>query len=68
MVRSQVGEVFLEFQRIGSCVKVTAIDPASLTEVSVMGPPSAGDEILGRNAIKKLAYALGRPGPSARPS
>ena len=66
MVRGQVGEVFLEFQRIGHCVKVTAIDPASLTEVSVMGPPSAGDEILGRNAIKKLAYALGRSG--AKPS
>jgi len=68
MVKDQIGDVFLEFQRVGHCVKVTAVDPASLTEVSIMGPPSAGEDVLGRNAIRKLAYALGRARMGASPA
>lgn len=60
MTNVVVGDVFLEFQRVGQFVKVTAIDPESLTEVSIMGPPSASEDTLGRNAMRKLAYVLGR--------
>lgn len=52
------GEVILEFQQIGTSVKVTAVDPASMVEVSIVGPASAGQETLKRNAINKLHYVL----------
>jgi hypothetical protein len=60
MANMVVGDVFLEFQRVGQFVKVTAIDPESLTEVSIMGPPSVSEDTLGRNAMRKLAYVLSR--------
>jgi hypothetical protein len=53
-------EVLIEFQQIGNVVKVTAVDPETLTEVSIMGPPSAGQEILKRNVINKLNYVLSK--------
>ena len=53
-------EVIIEFQQIGNAVKVTAIDPETLTEVIIMGPPSAGQETLKRNAINKLNYVLSK--------
>ena len=53
-------EVIIEFQQIGNAVKVTAIDPVSLVEVSIMGPPSAGEETLKRNAVNKLNYVLSK--------
>ncbi|MHA1568235.1 MAG: DUF6898 family protein, partial [Alphaproteobacteria bacterium] len=31
-------EVLLEFHRVGNAVKVTAMDPESMVEVSIMGP------------------------------
>ena len=54
------GEVILEFQQIGKIVKVIAVDPVSLVEVSIMGPASAGQEVLKRNAINKLQYVLSK--------
>lgn len=53
-------EVLIEFQQIGNTVKVTAVDPDSLIEVSIVGPGSAGREMLKRNAIKKLEYVLNK--------
>ncbi|MFQ5466991.1 MAG: hypothetical protein ACE5DS_02540, partial [Kiloniellaceae bacterium] len=35
--------VIVEFYRVGTFVKVSAIDPASLTEVSIVGAPAAGE-------------------------
>jgi hypothetical protein len=49
---------YLEFQRIGSAVKVTAIDPESGVEVSIVGDPRAGEAVLGRTATQKLRYVL----------
>ena len=54
------GEVYIEFQQVGNSVKVTAIDPVTYTEVSIVGPPSAGEETLKRNAINKLRYVLSK--------
>ena len=51
-------EVLIEFQQIGNVVKVTAVDPDTLSEVSLMGPPSAGQGMIKRNVINKLNYAL----------
>ncbi len=57
-------EVLLEFQQVGSAVKVTAVDPVTQVEVSIQGPASAGEAALRRTAIAKLRYALSR---NARP-
>ena len=53
-------EVLFEFHRIGSVVKVSAVDPVTLTEVSISGPASAGEAALRQAAIKKLRYVLAR--------
>ncbi|MFQ5773905.1 MAG: hypothetical protein ACE5GS_05260 [Kiloniellaceae bacterium] len=59
------GEVIVEFYRVGAYVKVSAIDPDTLTEVSIVGAPEAGEEALRRAAIRKLRYVLERRGPRA---
>lgn len=65
MPRRSPSEVILEFHTIGGSVKVTAVDPETLTEVSIVGAANAGDELLRRIAIRKLEYVLnksaGRP-------
>jgi len=50
----------IEFHRIGNAVKVTAMDPATLTEVSIVGAPSAGDTELTRLVVRKLEYVLAK--------
>ena len=53
-------EILLEFQRIGNAVKVVAMDPETLVEVTIMGPPGAGEEALSRIAMRKLEYVLNK--------
>ena len=55
----------IEFHRVGNAVKVTAMDPATLTEVSIMGPPNVGDTELTRLVIRKLEYVLAKRGTNA---
>ena len=55
-------EVIVEFFPVGGLVKVTAMDTLTLTEISVQGPRSAGEEALKRNAIKRLEYVLRKKG------
>lgn len=55
-------EVILEFFPVGAFVKVSAMDTASLTEVSIQGPASASRETLQRNALKRLEYVLKKRG------
>lgn len=57
---SDGNEVIVEFHRVGACVKVSAIDPATLTEVSIVGDPAAGEAALTKAAVRKLAYVLER--------
>lgn len=52
------GEVLVEFVTQGNVVKVTAIDPKSGTEASIVGPASAPRAVLEGNAVKKLVYVL----------
>ncbi len=58
--RDEPRDVYFEFTAIGSTVKVTAIDAATGTEVSVMGPTSAAQADLERLALQKLKARLAR--------
>jgi hypothetical protein len=53
-------EVYFEFTAIGSVVKVVAIDAATGTEVSVIGPASAAQADLEQLAFGKLKARLAR--------
>ena len=50
----------IEFINIGRQVKVSAVDPDTGVEVSIVGPADAGHELLTRNAIRKLEYVLSK--------
>ena len=54
------GEVIIEFYHVGAFVKVSAVDTATLTEVSIVGDPARGEEALKRAALQKLEYVLER--------
>ena len=53
-------EVFFEFIAIGSTMKVVAIDAATGTEVTVIGPVSAAQADLEQLAVGKLKARLVR--------
>lgn len=53
-------EILFEFHRIGGSVKVSAIDPETGTEVSTIGPATAGEAQLRRLAAQKLQYVLNK--------
>ncbi|MCB1783363.1 MAG: hypothetical protein KDI13_05150 [Alphaproteobacteria bacterium] len=55
-------EIIIEMVPFGAIVKVSAMDTATLTEVSIQGPASAGEAILKRNAVKRLEYVLKKKG------
>jgi hypothetical protein len=57
----------IEFQRVGSAVKVTAVDPQSGVEVSIVGDARAGEAVLSRAALQKLRYVLERRSGAAKP-
>ena len=57
---AQRGEVIIEFYRVGAFVKVSAVDTATFTEVSIVGDPACGDEALKRAVVRKLEYVLER--------
>ena len=61
-------EVILEFHQVGSYIKVSAVDPVTLTEVSIVGNPAAGEAALRRAAIRKLEYVMERDGVRTTPS
>ncbi|HVI53000.1 MAG TPA: hypothetical protein VM661_17460 [Candidatus Sulfotelmatobacter sp.] len=51
-------EVLFEFRRLGNSVKVSAVDPISNTEVSIVGSPGAGEAYLKQTALRKLIWVL----------
>lgn len=57
--------ILIEFYPVGAYVKVSAVDPVTLTEVSIVGDPAAGEEALTRSAMRKLEYVLARRGRGA---
>jgi hypothetical protein len=50
--------VILEFIQRGAYVKVSAIDPVTGTEVSIVGDPTRGEAALRQLAIRKLHYVM----------
>jgi hypothetical protein len=57
--------VLFEMVAIGNSVKVSAIDPETNTEVSVVGPVTASPYSLKMNALRKLKAKLRKAGPPA---
>ncbi len=53
-------QYLLEFQRIHNTVKVTAVDPITGTEASIVGPANAGRAHLSRAAVNKLKYVMAK--------
>lgn len=51
-------QVIIEFIRVGAYVKVSAIDPVSKVEASIVGNPASGEATLKRTALRKLQYVL----------
>jgi Domain of unknown function (DUF6898) len=58
--RADQPEYIVEFHQHGSSVKVSAIDPVTMTEVSIVGPSSAGQTELSRAAVQKLLFVLNK--------
>jgi hypothetical protein len=54
------GRYILEFHQIGNVIKVSALDPVTLVEVSTMGPANLPQADLARAAIRKLEFVLAR--------
>ena len=52
--------IIIEFIQVGAYVKVSAVDPVSLVEVSIVGDPAASRNTLEQNAIKKLKFVLAK--------
>ncbi len=51
-------DYIIEFTQIGGSVKVTAMDPATLVEASIIGPANVDQSLLTRQAVRKLRYVL----------
>tara|TARA_B100000029_G_C17114562_1_gene792737 strand:+ start:183 stop:401 length:219 start_codon:yes stop_codon:yes gene_type:complete len=58
MTGEKKGEVLIEMYQVGNAVKVSAVDVATGTEVSIVGSPSTDEETLKRTAVNKLNYVL----------
>jgi hypothetical protein len=50
----------IEFHQVGNAVKVSAMDPRTLTEVSIVGAPGVGDTVLTRLVVRKLEYMIAK--------
>jgi hypothetical protein len=51
-------EVIIEILQVGNAVKGIAVDAKTGLEVPIVGSPSMSEEMLKRNAVKKLNYML----------
>ena len=50
----------IEFHQVGNAVKVSAVDPVTLTEVSIVGAPSMTEAYLTQSVIRKLEFMLAK--------
>jgi hypothetical protein len=60
---SQEGYI-IEFIVVGKSVKVTAMDPVTLREVSIIGARGASRRELAALAVRKLQYVMAKKGDS----
>jgi hypothetical protein len=57
----------IEFHQIGNVVKVSAMDPHTLVEVSMVGDPNAGNAELTRLVVRKLEFMIAKRAAGAGP-
>jgi hypothetical protein len=62
MPRTREFGIIFEIIRMGDYVKVSAVDPVSLVEVSVVGPARGPLEPIKQIALQKLRRAIARGG------
>jgi hypothetical protein len=55
-------EVIFEFMPVGNIMRVSAMDTASLTEIVIQCPVSAGEAAFRKNALLRLEYVLRKKG------
>lgn len=58
--QTRAAEAIIEFRRIGHTVKVSAVDPVTQLEVSIIAPATSSEREMSAAAIKKLQYMLAR--------
>jgi hypothetical protein len=58
MTRNRPGTVLFELIRVGSYVKVSAVDENTGTEVSIVGDPKRSTEVLKQAALRRLRYVM----------
>lgn len=56
--------IIYEFIQVGNSVKVTAVDPVTFVEVSIVGSPLVSEAELMRLARRKLHFVLAKRGGS----
>ncbi|MBL28319.1 MAG: hypothetical protein CMM50_12315 [Rhodospirillaceae bacterium] len=54
------GEVIFAFHRVGESVRVTAVHPATLTEVTIVGSVHTLQARLEQVALNKLRYVMAK--------
>lgn len=60
--KMQGREVIFEFRPVGNIMRVSAMDTASLTEVIIQCPVTAGQAAFKKNALLRLEYVLRKKG------
>lgn len=60
------GGIIFEFVVIGTSVKVSAVDPATGTEVSIVGPANSPRRSLERTAANKLRFVMEKAASEGR--
>lgn len=60
--KMQNREVIFEFRPVGNIMRVSAMDTATLTEIIIQCPLSAGENAFKKNALMRLEYALRKKG------
>lgn len=64
MPQQNDNHIIIEFVQMGSYVKVSAMDPKTLVEVSIVGDPTQDQRQLENIVTKKLRYVLEKKGGS----
>lgn len=58
----------VEFMANGNYVKVSAVDPVSYTEVSLIGDRNLGQDALAYEAVRKLEYVIKKKLEAKKPT
>tara|TARA_R110002110_G_scaffold322081_3_gene534452 strand:- start:1224 stop:1445 length:222 start_codon:yes stop_codon:yes gene_type:complete len=66
MADRKLNEVLYEMIPNGRFMKVTAVDPVSLVEVSIVASPNTPMAVLKLNARRKLEYVLNKREKTAK--